>query len=595
MHDVGDPAHRGERAVGHRVEVDAPLVGPLDVGPPGVPRVELDRRHLHRPDHLGQLGDAQLVGVQAVAREVDAHGLQPRRGAVRHPLLVDLLAADAGREAVQHARPLAQGVDDARPDGEVVLDEVELGGPGRREVHAVGVRDAHRPPADVELDRRSLGHDRTVTAPPRPGGICPRADRPDPGGSAQIEERYRGGRSMRGSRMEPGEFAGVAGRTLEESTPSWPPLPAAPRRRAERRHRPARRRRLRAVRLLRVRHRDADVRPPRRRRPALQQLPHHGAVLADAGLPADRAQPPPQRDGPHRRVRLRLPRLRRDDAEGQRVPVGGARRATATRRSPSASGTSRRRPRWRWVRRASAGRSGAGSSASTASSAARPTSTTPTSCTTTTRSTRRARRRRATTCRRTSPTGRSATSPTCAPSRRRGRSSSTSRSAPATPRTTCRRPTATATAAASTTAGTAGARRSSPASRRAGCCRRAPQLSERPPWVAAWDSLGDDERRLYARMMEVYAGFLEHTDAQVGRVLDFIESLGELDDTIVLVMSDNGASAEGGPRGLVQRELLLQHGAREPRGEPPADRRPRRTATPTTTTRGAGRGPATRR
>ena len=67
--------------------------------------------------------------------------------------------------------------------------------------------------------------------------------------------------------------------------------------------------------------------------------------------------------------------------------------------------------------------------------------------------------------------------------------------------------------------------------------------------MAAWDTLGDEERRLYARMMEVYAGFLEHTDAQVGRVLDFIESLGELDDTIVLVMSDNGASAEGGPRG----------------------------------------------
>ena len=50
-------------------------------------------------------------------------------------------------------------------------------------------------------------------------------------------------------------------------------------------------------------------------------------------------------------------------------------------------------------------------------------------------------------------------------------------------------------------------------------------------------------------MMEVFAGFLEHTDAQVGRVLDFIEALGELDNTIVVVMSDNGASAEGGPRG----------------------------------------------
>ena len=75
------------------------------------------------------------------------------------------------------------------------------------------------------------------------------------------------------------------------------------------------------------------------------------------------------------------------------------------------------------------------------------------------------------------------------------------------------------------------------------------KLSDRPHWVPAWDSLGADERRLYARMMEVYAGFLTHTDAQVGRVLDFIDSLGETDDTLVVVMSDNGASAEGGPRG----------------------------------------------
>jgi arylsulfatase A-like enzyme len=75
------------------------------------------------------------------------------------------------------------------------------------------------------------------------------------------------------------------------------------------------------------------------------------------------------------------------------------------------------------------------------------------------------------------------------------------------------------------------------------------RLSERPRWVPAWDSLSTEQRRLYARMMEVYAGFLTHTDAQVGRLLEFIESIGELDDTLVLVMSDNGASAEGGPGG----------------------------------------------
>ena len=75
------------------------------------------------------------------------------------------------------------------------------------------------------------------------------------------------------------------------------------------------------------------------------------------------------------------------------------------------------------------------------------------------------------------------------------------------------------------------------------------QLSSRPAWVPAWDSLSADEQRLAARMMEVYAGFLTHTDAQVGRLLDYVERLGEADNTIVIVLSDNGASAEGGAAG----------------------------------------------
>jgi arylsulfatase len=75
------------------------------------------------------------------------------------------------------------------------------------------------------------------------------------------------------------------------------------------------------------------------------------------------------------------------------------------------------------------------------------------------------------------------------------------------------------------------------------------ELSPRPDWVPAWDELPPDERRLHARYMEAFAGFLTHTDAQIGRVLDRLEELGELDDTVVLVMSDNGASSEGGPTG----------------------------------------------
>jgi arylsulfatase A-like enzyme len=74
-------------------------------------------------------------------------------------------------------------------------------------------------------------------------------------------------------------------------------------------------------------------------------------------------------------------------------------------------------------------------------------------------------------------------------------------------------------------------------------------LAERPSWVPAWSGLPRAQRRLFARMMEAFAGFLSHTDAQIGRVLSHLETLGVLDDTLVLVLSDNGASAEGGPTG----------------------------------------------
>ena len=75
------------------------------------------------------------------------------------------------------------------------------------------------------------------------------------------------------------------------------------------------------------------------------------------------------------------------------------------------------------------------------------------------------------------------------------------------------------------------------------------ELSERPEWVEAWDDIDADRQRLYARMMEVYAGFLTHTDHHLGRVLDSIEAMGERDNTLVMLISDNGCSAEGGPNG----------------------------------------------
>ena len=74
-------------------------------------------------------------------------------------------------------------------------------------------------------------------------------------------------------------------------------------------------------------------------------------------------------------------------------------------------------------------------------------------------------------------------------------------------------------------------------------------LAERPPWVPDWAGLSPDERRLYARFMEVFAGFVTHTDAQIGRILDFLRASDLLDDTLVLLISDNGTSGEGGPTG----------------------------------------------
>lgn len=83
------------------------------------------------------------------------------------------------------------------------------------------------------------------------------------------------------------------------------------------------------------------------------------------------------------------------------------------------------------------------------------------------------------------------------------------------------------------------------------------QLSERPPWVQDWDALPDDERRLYARMMEVFAGFLSHTDAQLGRLLDHLERTGDLDNTWIIAISDNGASAEGERFGTFNENFIF--------------------------------------
>lgn len=75
------------------------------------------------------------------------------------------------------------------------------------------------------------------------------------------------------------------------------------------------------------------------------------------------------------------------------------------------------------------------------------------------------------------------------------------------------------------------------------------ELSERDPDVPEWNSLSPDGKRLGARFMEIFAGFISHADEQFGRLLKSLEKIGELDNTLILILSDNGASAEGGPAG----------------------------------------------
>ncbi len=85
------------------------------------------------------------------------------------------------------------------------------------------------------------------------------------------------------------------------------------------------------------------------------------------------------------------------------------------------------------------------------------------------------------------------------------------------------------------------------------------ELSRHDPDVPEWESLSDDERRLYAREMEVFAGFLAHTDHHIGRLLDFLRKIGELDNTLIMVVSDNGASAEGGVTGTTNEAQFFNN------------------------------------
>ncbi|NNC11977.1 arylsulfatase [Planctomonas sp. JC2975] len=76
-------------------------------------------------------------------------------------------------------------------------------------------------------------------------------------------------------------------------------------------------------------------------------------------------------------------------------------------------------------------------------------------------------------------------------------------------------------------------------------------------YVKPWDSLSDDEKRLFSRMAEVFAGFSEYTDSQVGRIIDYLEETGQLDNTLIFYCADNGASGEGSPDGSVNENKFF--------------------------------------
>ena len=93
--------------------------------------------------------------------------------------------------------------------------------------------------------------------------------------------------------------------------------------------------------------------------------------------------------------------------------------------------------------------------------------------------------------------------------------------------------------------------------KRLGVIPKDTKLTERIPEIPAWDSLSDQEKKLYARQMEAFAAQMEHVDYQIGRVVKELERIDELDNTLIFVTADNGASGEGGLAGTFNETYVL--------------------------------------
>lgn len=83
-------------------------------------------------------------------------------------------------------------------------------------------------------------------------------------------------------------------------------------------------------------------------------------------------------------------------------------------------------------------------------------------------------------------------------------------------------------------------------------------LAPKPAFIKDWDKLSADEKKLFARQMEVFAGFGEYADTEIGRLIEALHDMGQLDNTLVLyIVGDNGASAEGGANGLLNENAYF--------------------------------------
>lgn len=110
-----------------------------------------------------------------------------------------------------------------------------------------------------------------------------------------------------------------------------------------------------------------------------------------------------------------------------------------------------------------------------------------------------------------------------------------------------------------------------------GIIPRGTRLPPPNPGVVPFDSLTDNQKRFVCRLQEAWAGFLEHTDAEIGRLIEHLRTLGQLDNTVVILTADNGTSQSGGPYGVMNLGFAGRLASRDGRtmgekqGRPPPE------------------------